>query len=97
MSPVRVERMINSRRAHTVHEPVPFQAAPLTTCGQHGVCLGEKACADVDCDNHPDNDIEPMADEWAGAVLNTTKAVWCFIAVLVLAMFAIIALAAYPV
>ncbi len=79
MKPVRVERMINSRRVHTVDEPVPFRAAPLTQCGEHGVCLSHKDCPDVGCEDHPANPGEPMANEWAGAVLWFTGAVWAAI------------------
>lgn len=73
---VRVVRMINSRRVHTVQEPAPFRAAPILKCGQHGVCLD-----DIDC--------EVKCKERAGGLLTATIAALSLIVLFVLALVAL--------
>jgi len=56
MSPVRVQRMINSRRVHIVEEPVPFRPQRYIapgSCDDRGTCVAHPLCPHRDCGEHP--------------------------------------------
>lgn len=63
-SAVRVLRLVNSRRVHLIHEPVPFRpirpVAP-DSCEDRGSCVSHPQCAHRDCGNHPANPVDPKA------------------------------------
>jgi hypothetical protein len=55
MNGVRVVRMVNSRRVHTIDEPVPFRTQRSPHCIPGGPCRGHQDCSNTACGAHPLN------------------------------------------